>query len=233
MSNFLNLVKKHLVISIAILLGAIAVLVTGISFLATSISYSIYSKDYDKMKADLLINTPQPPESVVRDNQYVVYDDAAGSIVSTKSNYQNKYLLTARDAEIELDEGDSPTFAPYRSTSWEVANGFKKGGSITYKVNAAATGMSDIDVYLGFGEVAGVTIDNLIDYITIKVNGFSVNTVDFDLPSNGSLQQLVLKNTKLVAGENTLEFATTVSSNNDFVMPAIPAVTFITEAELA
>ena len=217
MSNFLNLVKKHLVISVAILLGAIAVLVTGISFLATSISYSIYSKDYDKMKADLLINTPQPPES----------------IVSTKSNYQNKYLLTARDAEIELDEGDSPTFAPYRSTSWEVANGFKKGGSITYKVNAAATGMSDIDVYLGFGEVTGVTIDNLIDYITIKVNGFSVNTVDFDLPSNGSLQQLVLKNTKLVAGENTLEFATTVSSNNDFVMPAIPAVTFITEAELA
>ena len=93
--------------------------------------------------------------------------------------------------------------------------------------------MSDIDVYLGFGEVTGVTIDNLIDYITIKVNGFSVNTVDFDLPSNGSLQQLVLKNTKLVAGENTLEFATTVSSNNDFVMPAIPAVTFITEAELA
>ena len=90
MSNFLNLVKKHLVISIAILLGVIAVLVTGISFLATSISYSIYSKDYDKMKAELLINTPQPPESVVRDNQYVVYDDAAGSIVSTKSNYQNK-----------------------------------------------------------------------------------------------------------------------------------------------
>lgn len=233
MSNFLNTVKKHLILSIAIVLGVTAVLVTGISFLATYVSYTNYSKNYDKMKAELLINTPQPPESVVRDNQYVVYDDATGSIVSTKSSYPNKYLLTARDAEIELDEGGSPTFAPYRSTSWEIANGFKKGGSITYKINIAATGMSDIDVYLGFGEVASVTIDNLIDYITIKVNGFSVNTVDFDLPSNGLLQQLVLKNTKLVAGENTLEFATSVSSDNDFIMPAIPAVTFITEAELA
>ena len=93
--------------------------------------------------------------------------------------------------------------------------------------------MSDIDVYLGLGEVKNVAVDNLIDYITIKVNGLSVNTVGFALPSDGSLQQLVLKDTKLIEGENTLEFATSVSDNNNFVMPAIAAVTFFTDVDLA
>ena len=96
--------------------------------------------------------------------------------------------------------------------------------------------MSDIDVYLGLGEVKNIPIDNLIDFITIKVNGLSVTTVDFNLPNNGSLQQLVLKNTNLIKGENTLEFATSVgdgSSANNFIMPAIAAVTFITDVELA
>ena len=96
--------------------------------------------------------------------------------------------------------------------------------------------MSDIDVYLGLGEIKNVPIDNLIDFITIKVNGLPVITVDFDLPSDGSLQQLVLKNTNLIKGENTLEFATSVgdaSSANNFIMPAIAAVTFITDVDLA
>ena len=96
--------------------------------------------------------------------------------------------------------------------------------------------MSDIDVYLGLGEVKNVPIDNLIDFITIKVNGLSVTTVNFDLPKDGSLQQLVLKNTNLIKGKNTLEFATSVSDGsnaNNFIMPAIAAVTFITDANLA
>ena len=96
--------------------------------------------------------------------------------------------------------------------------------------------MSDIDIYLGLGEIKNVPIDNLIDFITIKVNGFAVITVDFDLPKDGSLQQLVLKNTNLIKGENTLEFATSVSdgsSAENFIMPAIPAVTFITDVDLA
>lgn len=232
MNKFFDLIKKHPIISLSILVGTVAIVVTGVSFLSSSVNYNKYSKEYDEMKADLLANTPQAPEEVFKDNAYVEYDDANKSVVSTKSTYGKTYLLTAHDAEIELDEGQ-PAYAKFGDTSWEVATGFKKGGSITYKVNAAYNGMTDIDVYLGLGEVKNVTVDNLIDYITIKVNGLSVTTVDFDLPSNGSLQQLVLKETKLIEGENTLEFATYVSDGSNFVMPAIPAVTFITDVDLA
>ena len=233
MNKFFNAIKKHLIASLAILVGAVVIIVAGVSFLSSYVSYSKYSNDYDDMKTKLLANTPQLPEEVFKDGEYVVYDDGAGSVISTKSPYANTYLLSVRDAEIELDEGQ-PNYVTFGSTSWEVANGFKKGGSITYKVNTVSNGMSDIDVYLGLGEVKNVPIDNLIDFITIKVNGLPVTTVDFNLPSSGALQQLVLKNTNLIKGENTLEFATSVSDgSNNFIMPAIAAVTFFTNVDLA
>ena len=232
MSKIINFVKQHLIVSLAILVGVVVIIVTGVSFLTSYVNYVNYSKSYDNMKSELLVNTPQPPEDVFRDNEYVVYDDANRSVTSTKSSYANKYVLSARDAKIDLDDGQ-PAYTTLSGTAWEVATGFTKGGSITYKINTASYGMSDIDVYLGLGEVKNIPVDNLIDFVTIKVNGLSVNTANFDLPSNGSLQQLVLKNTKLITGENTLEFATSVSSNNNFLMPAIAAVTFITDVELA
>lgn len=209
--------------------------VAGVSFLNSKTAYDKYEKSYDEMKSRLLANVAQPPEEVFKDNEYVTYDDANASIDSTKSSYKYEYLLEAQDAEIDLDEGE-PEFVTLGETAWEVATGFKKGGSIKYTIETDTSGMSDIDVYLGLGEVKNVPIDNLIDFITIKVNGFAVNTVNFDLPSDGSLQQLVLKNTNLIKGENTLEFATSVSDGSDannFIMPAIAAVTFITDATLA
>ena len=212
-----------------------AAAVSGLTFLKSKQAYDSYEKSYDEMKSKLLADVAQPPEEVFKDNEYVEYDDDSASMTSSKSPYNNTVLLEAREAEIDLDEGD-PGFATLGDTAWEVATGFKKGGSITYKVETTSSGMSDIDVYLGLGEVKNVPIDNLIDFITIKVNGFAVTTVDFNLPSDGSLQQLVLKNTNLIKGENTLEFATSVSdgsSANNFIMPAIAAVTFITDADLA
>ena len=235
MSKFFDLIKKHPVASLSILVGAVAIIVTGTAFLTSYVNYQKYSEDYEDMKTKLLANTPQLPEQVFKDGEYVEYDDANGSVISTKSSYENTYLLSAHDAEIDLDEGE-PGFTTISDTSWEVATGFKKGGSITYKIETVSNGMSDIDVYLGLGEVKNVPIDNLIDFITIKINGLPVTTVDFDLPSSGALQQLVLKNTNLIKGENTLEFATSVgdgSNANNFIMPAIAAVTFITNVDLA
>ena len=212
-----------------------AAAVSGITFLNSKQAYDSYEKSYDEMKSGLLANVAQPPEEVFKDNEYVDYDDDAASMTASKSPYNNTVLLEAHEAEIDLDEGE-PEFVALGDTAWEVATGFKKGGSITYKIETSSSGMSDIDVYLGLGEVKNVPIDNLIDFITIKVNGFAVTTVDFNLPSDGSLQQLVLKNTNLIKGENTLEFATSVSDGsnaNNFIMPAIAAVTFITNATLA
>lgn len=233
--KLLKTIKYHLISSIAILLGAIALIITGVSFLTSVVNYNNYSDSYEKTKKDLLANTPQLPEEVLKDNEYVTYDDAAGNASSTKSIYDNTYLLNAHDAEIDLDEGD-PEFATVEGTAWEVATGFKKGGSMAFTINTASNGASDIDVYLALGEVKNVPIDNLIDFITIKINGLSVTTVDFDLPKDGSYQQLVLKNTNLIKGENKLEFATSVSDGsnaNNFIMPAIAAVTFITNVALA
>lgn len=212
-----------------------AATVSGVTFMNSKNSYDSYSKSYDEMKSRLLANVAQPPEEVLKDNEYVEYDDDDGSIISTKSTYANKYILDVYDAEIDLDEGE-PEFVAFGETAWEVATGFKKGGSITYLLETETNGMSDIDVYLGLGEIKNVPIDNLIDFITIKVNGFPVTTVDFDLPSDGSLQQLVFRNTNLVKGENKIEFATSVSDGskaNNFIMPAIAAVTFITDATIA
>ena len=230
--KFFNLVKKHLLISLAIVLGTVAVIMTGVSFLTSYLNYVQYSENYEKTKKDLLANTPQLPEEVIKDNEYVVYDDAAGTVSSTKSEYGATYVLTAHDAEIDLDEGQ-PDYATIGDTGWEAATGFKKGGSMTYTVTTTTNGMSDIDVYLGLGEVKNVPIDNLIDFIPIKINGLPVTTVGFTLPSDGSLQQLVLKNTNLIKGENTLEFATSVSDGTNFIMPAIAAVTFITNVAMA
>ena len=235
MSKFFDLIKKHPVASLSIVVGAVALIVTGSVFISSKVKYDKYSSDYEDMKTKLLANTAQPPEEVFKDNEYVTYDDDAADLSATKSSYANTYLLTINDAEIDLDEGE-PEIVKFGETAWEVANGFKKGGSITYKIETATYGMSDIDVYLGLGEIKNVPIDNLIDFITIKVNGLPVITVDFDLPNDGSLQQLVLKNTNLIKGENTLEFATSVgdaSSANNFIMPAIAAVTFITDVDLA
>ena len=233
MPKFFDWMKKHITASAAILLGAVTVIVGATVFIVSAAQYSQYSDKYEATKKELLANTAQLPEEVFRDNNYVVYDDAAKSVTSTKSSYANKYLLTVDDAQIDLDKGE-PVLATLGSTSWEVATGFKSGGSMTYTINTASNGMSDIDVYLALGEVKNVPIDNLIDFITIKINGLPVNTVDFDLPSDGSLQQLVLKNTNLIKGENTLEFATSVSDgSNNFIMPAIAAVTFITDVALA
>ena len=231
--KFLKAVKYHLISTIAIVLGVVALIITGVSFLTSIANYNSYSDSYEKAKKDLLANTPQLPETVLKDNEYVTYDDAAGSASSTKSEYGNTYLLDAHDAEIDLDEGEE-VFTAVEGTAWEVATGFKKGGSMSFTVNTATNGASDIDVYLALGEVTNVPIDNLIDFITIKINGLSVITVDFDLPKDGSYQQLVLKNTNLIKGENKLEFATSVSDDKgNFIMPAIAAVTFITDVALA
>ena len=109
MSKFFDLIKKHPVASLAIALGAVAVIVSGSVFIGSAISYDQYGKEYEKTKAKLLANTPQIPEEVFKDNEYVTYDDANKSATATKSSFTKTYVLTANEAEIDLDEGE-PTF---------------------------------------------------------------------------------------------------------------------------
>ena len=91
--KLLKTIKYHLISTIAIVLGVVALIITGVSFLTSIANYNSYSDSYEKTKKDLLANTPQLPETVLKDNEYVTYDDAAGSVASTKSEFGNTYVL--------------------------------------------------------------------------------------------------------------------------------------------
>ena len=75
MSKFLDLIKKHPIASLAIAVGAVAIILSGSVFIGSVVSYDKYSKDYEDMKAKLLANTPQLPENVLKDKEFVEYDD--------------------------------------------------------------------------------------------------------------------------------------------------------------
>ncbi|MBR6226129.1 MAG: hypothetical protein IKQ78_02855 [Bacilli bacterium] len=244
--KFLQKVKYHLISSIAILLGVVALLISGISFLASYINYNNYSENYEKEKEVLLANTPQLPKEVFRDNDYVSYDDDAKTVTSTKSKYKGAYVYDIHDADVKADRSAGVEYEPVEGTSWEIATGFKEGGSITYKIETTDYGKSDIDIVLAVGEVktqnqkikvngrdsntlVDIRIGNISDYLFIKVNGLSVLTSDFNLPADGSFQHLVLKGTHLLPGENTLSFETNLSIDNNQIMPAVRNIAVLTD----
>ncbi|MCR5692745.1 MAG: hypothetical protein K6G74_02070 [Bacilli bacterium] len=250
MRKFLETVKKHLIASIAILLGGLAIIITGVSFLSSVISYSVYSDEYEKNKEELLSKTPQLPKEVFRDNQYVTYDDNAKTVTSSKSKYKGTHVYDIHDAVVKLDEGE-PSYNTIEGTAWDIASGFTKGGSITYKINAANYGKSDIDIVLAVGEVktqkgfvntgwnqksyfdTDIKIGNVSDYLFIKINGLSVLTSDFNLPVDGGFQHLILKDTHLLEGENTLALETNLSIDNNLIMPAVRNIAVITDVTIA
>lgn len=246
--KFFNSVKKHLVSSIAILMGAVAIILAGTSFLVSYINYSQYSEKYEQEKEVLLANTPQLPKEIFRDNDYVSYDDNAKTVTSSKSNYKKgAYVYDIRDAEVKVD-GGKPEYEAVEGTSWEIATGFTDGGSITYKINAATYGKSDIDIVIAVGEVktqkafietnnyggksyydTAIRIGNVTDYLFIKINGLSILTSDFSLPVDEGFQHLILKGTHLLEGENTLTLETNLSIDDKQIMPAVRNIAVMTD----
>ena len=59
---------------------------------------------------------------------------------------------------------------------------------------------------------------------------FKISTMNFDIPADDTYHHLVLKDTHLITGVNTLKFETWLSVNDNFIMPAIRTVTFLTDA---
>lgn len=243
--KFLQKVKYHLISSVAILLGVIALLVTGISFIVSYANYNTYSENYEKEKEVLLANTPQLPKQVFRDNEYVTYDDGAKTITSSKSKYKGNYVYDIHDADVKVDRSAGVEYEPVEGTSWEIASGFKEGGSITYTIETSDYGKSDIDIVLAVGEVktqkikvnnkdsiTDIRIGNISDYLFIKINGLTVLTSDFNLPADGSFQHLILKDAHLLAGQNTLSFETNLSIDNNQIMPAVRNIAVLTDLEI-
>lgn len=233
MNKILNFIKNHIIASVSILVGVVAIVIGGVSFISSAISYSNYEKEYERNKEEINAILPQLPKEILYDNEYVEYDDSSKTVVQSKSDYGTDYVFDAHNATIELEKaGTEPTFVEVSDTSWEIAKGFTNGGSMTFTLETNGYGESDIDIVLNIGEVTSQTVSNLTDYVIIEINGLQVSTVNFALPKTGEYQHLVLKDTHLISGINTLVFKTSVGTGSSFIMPGIRTVTFFTDVEV-
>jgi len=58
MSKLFGFIKKHVIASLAICLGAVALIVSGTLFIVSAVQYDQYGKDYEAKKETLLANMP-------------------------------------------------------------------------------------------------------------------------------------------------------------------------------
>ncbi|MCR5693297.1 MAG: hypothetical protein K6G74_04985 [Bacilli bacterium] len=244
MNKLMTFINKHPIISSSIVVGTLAIIISGTSFIVTGAQYAAYADSYDKAKEELNAVLPQLPEETFKDNNFVTYDDAAKTVTETKSTYKGSYVYDIHDAEVKLESGE-PVYETVEGTSWEVASGFKKGGSITYTIETSKYGKADIDIVLAVGEVKTqqfkkdnktttepMNITNVTDYIMLTINDLQIKTVNFDIPADDSYHHLVLKNAHLITGVNTLKFETWITVNDNFIMPAVRTVSFLTDAAI-
>ena len=240
--SFLDTIKKHIVGSVAILVGAAAVVVAGVSWISYTTSFNEQTQKIQKDREALNAKLPKLPEEVLIDNEYVNYDDSEKTVSSSKSAFKKSYVYEAEDAKITLNDEKSPaTYAPVEGTEWKAITGLeKKGGTVTFAINTSNYGKSDIDIVLAStwkdskGEMHAVA--NVSDFIKIEINGLLVRTEDAELPEDGSYQHLILKNTHLMEGENTLKIKSAVyndlGGSDIYVMPSIRNVAVMADVNI-
>lgn len=241
--SFLNTVKKHLVGSVAILAGAVAVVVAGVSWISYTTKYNETTAKIQKDREALNAKLPKLPEEVFIDDDYFSYDDSDKTVASSKSAFKNSYVYEAEDAEITLNDKNSPaSYTPVEGTNWNAITGLqKKGGTVTFAINTSSYGKSDIDIVLAStwkdSKNEMHAVGNVSDFIKIEINGLLVRTEDAELPEDGSYQHLILKNTHLMEGENTLKIKSAVYNDlggtDIYVMPSIRNIAVMTDVNIS
>jgi len=234
----MNFIKKHLTATFSIAVLAVAAIVAGVAFGSYTAKYN---KEVEKIQADrdaITAKVPKEPKDAFIDNGYFTYDDTAKTVTASKSAYKDSYVYEAEAAEIILNDKSAPTsLVDVEGTAWKAITGLgKKGGTISFTITTTSYGLSDIDVVLASawknkaGEMQ--TVSNISDYIKIEVNGLLVKTEECELPEDGSYQHLVLKDTHLIEGENTLNIKTavynTLGGNDLYVMPNVRNIAVMT-----
>lgn len=227
----LDFIKKHSVGVFAILVGLAAVGYAGGSWLGYSVKYNEETAKIEKDREALNAKKPKLPESVLLDNAYFEYDDDAKTITSSKSAYTNALVCEAKDAEIALNDKSAPaSLEKVEGTEWNCITGLaKKGGVVTFSIETSTYGKCDIDVVLAstWKDSKNVmhAVENVSDYIKIEINGLLVKTEDAELPEDGSYQHIILKDTHLIEGVNTLKIKSAVYNDlgggDIYVMPSI------------
>lgn len=244
--SLMNFVKKHLTLTVVVGVLAVCSIVAATAFIVSGSKYAAYEKQYEKDAEEIKASLPLLPEEVFIDNDYVTYGDDA--VTASKSSFKSSYIYHAREAvvaplsqdkaqEYKKIDGDSSALGEY-ITSLD-----RRGGAITFTINTESYGMSDIDIVLRTNWVddKGVyhALENITDYIKIQVNKLELKTEELELPANrDTFQHLILKNTHLVKGENTIALTTsaynTFANKDDilYVMPDIRNLTVITDVEV-
>ncbi|MCQ2799561.1 MAG: hypothetical protein MJ228_02190 [Bacilli bacterium] len=238
----MSFIKKHPVASVSIAVLAVAAIVSGVSFGTYSAEYNTkvakINADRERLKAKL----PQLPEEVFIDNGYFTYDDTEKTVSNTKSAFKGAYVYEAEAATIALNDATAPaSYVDVAGTAWKTIAGLeKKGGNVTFTITTTSYGLSDIDIVLAScwknakGEMQAIS--NISDYIKIEMNGLLVKTEECEIPDDGSYQHLILKNTHLIEGNNTLTIKTavynTLGGTDLYVMPNIRNVAVATDVSV-
>lgn len=240
---FLDFIKKHTVGCFAILVGLGALGFSAGSWIGYNAQYDAETEQIEADREALNAKKPRLPESVILDNGYFTYDDTAKTVTGSKSSYKNTLVCEAEDATITLNDSASPaSYAKVEDTEWNCITGLaKKGGTVTFSIETKSYGKGDIDVVLAstWKDSKGTmhAVSNVSDYIKIEINGLLVLTEEAELPEDGSYQHIILKDTHLIEGVNTLKIKTAVYNNlggsDIYVMPNIRNIAVSANVDVA
>lgn len=250
--KILTFLRKHYGKIVIVTIAVISFTIAGVTMATSKAEYDNYLKEYENNANEIKASFPALPQSVFFDDDYVTY--AADDTVSdSKSSYKNSLVLFARDAKVvplseakkqeykTLDDVE-PEDAKY--TLNEYITGLDRmGGEIIFTINTETYGMSDIEIPIrtNWFNKAGEyqEIANLTDKISIQVNKLELKTTDLTLSNEREgFQSLILQDTFLVKGENTVTLSTSayndLDTKNDclYIMPDIRNLTVLSEAKL-
>lgn len=243
-SVFFHKYSSFIIVPVLVLAGA----GIGGGVLAKSYNdYKAYEKQYDENAAEVKGSYAALPEDIVIDNDYITYNGDNDEVQSSKSAYKNAAILNARDAVVApLNKSKAETYVKLDDTNMgEAISGLNRaGGAISFSVTTEKHGMSDIEISMmsnwmdDKGEYHA--LENITDYIKIQINKLNVKTEDIELTADREgFTSIILKNTNLVTGDNTLTLTTSAYNtfgNKDtylYVMPDVKNVTFLCETPIA
>lgn len=246
----MKFIRRHLTLIVGVCLAIAALAIAGISFGTSKADYDNYLKDYNKDLDELKAKQAALPEQVFINDDYVEYSDDGLEVSSSTSAYQKGYIMYAGDAavaplnanraeEIRRIDGDDTPLGKY------ITGLDRSGGAITFSFDTEKNGMSDICLAIrtNWKDNSGayVAYDNITDYIKIHMNKLEVTTTKVKLDSDREFHHLVLKNTYLIQGTNTLTITTEAynpyhdneqSNTILYIMPDIRNVAVMSEVNL-
>ena len=249
--SFLKFLGRHYGKIVIAAIAIASITIAGVTVLKSKQEYDAYLVEYEKNANEIKAGFPALPESVLIDNSYVTY--SGDEVASTKSAYTKSLVYFARDARITmLSELKPYHFKTLNDVEAEdakytldeyITDLDMMGGTMTFTITTEHYGNSDIEIVMrnNWHNTAGEyqTIDNITDKISIQVNKLDLKTTNVSLSnSREGFQSLILKDTFLLKGDNTITLGTSAYNDTDskdnclYIFPDIRNLTVLTDVDL-